>query len=336
MYCFFDEIQIIPNWESFIDRLMRSEKCEVYLTGSSAPMRSLHIATQMRGRALSWEVFPFSFSEFLDFREISWRKKSLSSKERLLIQQAFDLFWIRGGFPEVAGLDNAQLRIKIHQEYFQSVLFRDLIERHDVAHPKVLCDLAHRLMDTIASLYSINSLTGYLKSLGHKTSKETISEYIAWLEDAYFFFTVRIFDASLAKSHSNPKKIYCIDSSMATSISSGILVNSGHLLENLVFIAIRRTISDVFYFKTKNGKEVDFIIQKQDRSFILIQVCDSLVDPKTRKRELAALHQAMIELQTAKGFIVTRHESESLIVEGGEISVLPIWRFLLESHSLLT
>jgi len=164
VYFFFDEIQNIPNWESFIDRLMRSEKCEIYLTGSSARMLSQEIATQMRGRALSWEVFPFSFKEFLDLKKVP-RKKALSSKERLLIQQAFDSFWETGGFPEVSGLADSELRIKIHQEYFHTVLFRDLIERHDISHPKSLIDLAHRLIDIVASLYSINSLTGYLKSL---------------------------------------------------------------------------------------------------------------------------------------------------------------------------
>lgn len=335
MYFFFDEVQNIPNWESFIDRLMRSEKCEVYLTGSSARMLSQEIATEMRGRALSWEVFPFSFREFLDLKKVS-RKKALSSKERLLIQQAFDSFWEMGGFPEVAGLADPELRIKIHQEYFHTVLFRDLIERHDISHPKSLIDLAHRLIDTISSLYSINSLTGYLKSLGHRTSKETVSEHIAWLEDAYFLFTVRLFDASFAKSHANAKKIYCIDPAVVRSISSGILINSGHLLENLVFIALRRLTPHVFYFKTKKRKEIDFIIQRQDHSYILIQVCESLIEPKTKKREIDTLTQAMTELQTQKGFIITLNETEDLTLEEGEISILPAWKFSLESDTLLT
>ncbi len=335
VYFFFDEIQNIPNWESFIDRLMRSEKCEIYLTGSSARMLSQEIATQMRGRALSWEVFPFSFKEFLDLKKVP-RKKALSSKERLLIQQAFDSFWETGGFPEVSGLADSELRIKIHQEYFHTVLFRDLIERHDISHPKSLIDLAHRLIDIVASLYSINSLTGYLKSLGHRTSKETVSQHIAWLEDAYFLFTVRLFDASLAKSHANAKKIYCIDSSLVCSISSGILINSGHLLENLVFIALRRLTPHIFYFKTKKGKEVDFIIRRQDHSYILIQVCESLVEPKTKKREIDALTQAMSELQTQKGFIITLNKTEDLTLEEGVISILPAWKFALESDTLLT
>jgi len=223
VYCFFDEIQTFEGWEPFVDRLMRTEQCEIYLTGSSAKMLSREIATQMRGRALSWELFPFSFREFLDYKGLD-SADPLSTKKRLTIQKAFEEYWETGGFPEVAGLKRL-LRIKIHQEYFQAVLFRDLVERHNISHPKALTDLAHRLINNIASLYSINSLTGYLKSLGHKAPKSAVSDYLEWFEDAYFLFTVRIFDASLARSKTNPKKIYCVDHAMVTSVASGVLIN---------------------------------------------------------------------------------------------------------------
>lgn len=328
VYWFFDEIQAIPKWEPFVDRLMRTENAEVYITGSSAQMLSREIATQMRGRALSWEIFPFSFREYLDYKEID-AGKSLSTKKRLLIQKAFEEYWERGGFPEVAGAER-NLRIKTHQEYFHAVLFRDLIERHDVSHPKAVADLAHRLIDNTASLYTVNKLFGYLKSLGHKLPKATVSDYLEWFEDAYFLFTVRVFDASLSRANANPKKIYCIDHSLVTSVGSGILVNAGHLLENLVFVALRRVTSEIAYYKTKSGKEVDFIAQYPDRSRKLIQVCESMGDPNTRKRELDALAEAMRELSQTHGVVVTRGETEELAVDSGTVSVVPAWRFLLE------
>ena len=166
VYCFFDEIQAVAGWEPFVDRLMRTEQCEVYITGSSAQMLSKEIATQMRGRALSWELFPFSFREFLDDKRID-AAGHLSTKKRLLVQKAFEAYRETGGFPEVVGLDR-HLRIRIHQEYFHAILFRDLVERHDISHPRAVMDLAHRLIDNTASLYSVNSLTGHLKSLGHR------------------------------------------------------------------------------------------------------------------------------------------------------------------------
>jgi len=327
IYCFFDEIQVISGWEPFVDRLMRTEKCEVYITGSSAQMLSREIATQMRGRALSWEMFPFSFQEFLAFKSVE-SQGALSTKKRLIVQKAFEAYWEAGGFPEVAGLDRP-LRIKIHQEYFNAMLFRDLVERHDISHPKAVVDLAHWLIDNTASLYSINNLTGYLKALGHKAPKSAVSDYLAWFEDAYVLFTVRIFDASLARANVNPKKIYCIDHALVTSISSGILINNGHLLENMVFTALRRTTPDIFYFKCKSGREVDFIVQGPGRSRMLIQVCESLADAQTRKREVTALSEAMAELKMASGTIVTRSEDEQIQIESGKIDVVPAWRFLL-------
>ena len=327
VYCFFDEIQVVPGWEPFVDRLMRTEKCEVYLTGSSAQMLSREIATQMRGRALSWEMFPFSFREFLDYKGIE-SDGPLSTRKRLTIQKAFAEYWETGGFPEVAGLDG-RLRIKTHQEYWGAMLFRDLVERHDISHPKAVTDLAHWLVDNTGSLYSVNNLTGYLKSLGHKAPKSAVSDYLEWFEDAYVLFTVRIFDASLARANTNPKKIYCVDHALVTSIGSGILVNSGHLLENLVFTALRRVTPHISYFKTRAGREVDFIARRQDRSRLLVQVCESLADSQTRKRETTALAEAMAELKLAAGTIVTRGEEEQIQIESGTIDVVPVWRFLL-------
>lgn len=330
VYCFFDEIQVVSGWEPFVDRLMRTEKCEVYITGSSAQMLSREIATQMRGRALSWEMFPFSFREFLDYKDIE-SYGPLSTKKRLTIQKAFKEYWETGGFPEVAGLDRI-LRIKTHQEYWGAMLFRDLIERHDIPHPKALTDLAYWLVDNTGSLYSINNLTDYLKSLGHKAPKSAVSSYLEWFEDAYVLFTVRIFDASLARVNTNPKKIYCVDHSLVTSISSGIMVNSGHLLENLVFTALRRNTPDIFYYKTKAGREVDFIIGRQGPPRMLVQVCESMADRQTRKRETAALAEAMTELKLSQGIIVTRNEEEQIRTGSGMIDVVPAWRFLLSSH----
>lgn len=328
VYCFFDEIQVVSGWEPFVDRLMRSEQCAVYLTGSSAQMLSREIATQMRGRALSWEIFPFSFREFLDSKGVA-SAGPFSAKNRLLVQQAFAHYWQTGGFPEVAGLERT-LRIRIHQEYFNAMLFRDLVERHDIAHPRAVSDLAHWLADNTAALYSVNRLTGYLQSLGHKAPKAAVADYLRWFEDAYIFFSVRIFDASLARANTNPKKVYCIDHALVTSVSTGILVNSGHLLENLVFTALRRITPEIFYYRSKGGREVDFVIRSSDRSQRLIQVCESLAEPTTRKREIAALSEAMAELNLPLGTIVTREEEEEIAVAAGTIRVVPAWRFLLE------
>lgn len=207
-------------------------------------------------------------------------------------------------------------------------MFRDLIERHDVSHPKALTDLAHWLVDNTASLYSVNSLTEYLKSLGHKAPAFAVADYLGWFEDAYFLFTVRIFDASLARSNTNPKKIYCIDHALVTSVSSGLLVNSGHLLEDLIFTALRRVHPEIYYSKTKSGREVDFIILLQCRTPMLMQVSESLAEPQTSERKTVALNEAMAELSLKTGTIVTRNENERIDTDA--IMVVPAWRFLLD------
>lgn len=328
VYFFFDEIQAVPDWELFIERLMRTEMCEVHITGSSARMLSRDIATQMRGRSVSWEMFPFSFREFLDASGVDVREP-LTSKKRIHIQNSFEDYWRNGGFPELIGVSDA-LKVKIHQEYFQSILYRDLVERHDIAHPKALRDLALQLIDNAGSLYSINRLFGFLKSLGHKLQKSAVGQYIEWLEDSYFLFSVRLFDASRSRSNVNPKKIYCIDHAMVTSISSGILVNSGHLLENLVFSALRRKTADIFYYRTATGKEVDFIVLIGRTEKQLLQVCETMLEEKTRKREIAALLEAMSEQRLPEGRIITRNQSETIEIQGRIIRVVPAWQFLLE------
>ena len=327
VYFFLDEIQMVSGWEGFVDRLLRTELCEVYLTGSSARLLSREIATQMRGRGVSWELFPFSFREFLDFKGIP-SQPPFSSRAGLLIRKAFAEFFETGGFPEVLPLERP-LRLKIHQEYFHAILFRDIVERHDAPHPQAVRDLAYRLMDNIASLYTLNSLTGYLKERGHKAPKASVAEYLEWFDDAYFLFTVRLFDASASRSNANPKKIYCVDHALVTSVASGILVNSGHLLENLVFSQLRRRYDDIYYYRTRNGREVDFIVLRPDRSRLLVQVCESLADPATRKREVAALREAMAELGPGEATIVTSHEDETIRAGAAVITVAPAWQWLL-------
>jgi len=153
---------------------------------------------------------------------------------------------------------------------------------------------------------------------------------VQWFEDAYFLFTVRIFDPSAARRDTNPKRIYCVDHAMVSSVASGILVNSGHLLESLVFTALRRLHPEIYYYKTRSGREVDFLVPIRRRPRLLIQVCESLAAPQTRKRETAALSEAMAELGLRTGIIVTRGEKERIAAEAGTIEVIPAWRFLLD------
>jgi predicted AAA+ superfamily ATPase len=332
IYCFFDEIQMVPQWELFIERMLRTEICEVYLSGSSARMLSKEIATQMRGRALSWELFPFSFREFVHCTHPGI-SVPLSTRDRLTAQNEFENFRQKGGFPEVYGAE-PHIRVKIHQEYFNSLLFHDLIERYDIPHPRAVVDLSRKLTENVASLYTVNKLTNFLKTLGHKVPKSSVADYLAWFEDAYFLFTVRLYDASFARSNSNPKKIYCIDHAMVNSVTSGIMVNSGHLLENMVFMELRRFFTEIYYYRTAKNQEVDFMVIAPTREKLLFQVCESIKNEITRTRELAAIQQAMTEQQVSKSFLITLSEEKEVKLQEGTVTIIPAWRFFLEKSAL--
>lgn len=329
VHCFLDEVQMAPGWEAFADRLQRSEHMSVYATGSSARLLAREVGTAMRGRSLAWELFPFSFAEFLDARGIA--RDLRGQQARLRVRKGFGEYWERGGFPEVLHVE-PRVRVMIHQEYFKTMVFRDVVERYDALHPRAVRDMAYRLLNAAASMYTVNSLTGYLKSLGHKVSKAFVGDVLEWLEDAYALFTVRLFDASLSRQHANPKKIYAIDHALVRSTSSGVLVNSGHLLENLVFIDARRRGREVHYYRTASGREVDFAWRDEDGVLQMVQVAERAPEGSdTRERELAALREAMREHPKSSAFLVTRGDEEGLLkTPEGSIAVVPIWRYLVE------
>jgi len=326
IYCFFDEIQEAENWEPFVDRMLRAEKCDIFISGSSAKMLSKELATQMRGRSISWELFPFSFKEYADYKKIDYKR--LTSKKRLLLKKCFSEYLEKGGFPEIRNV-STKVRIKIHQEYYKTILHRDVIERYNALHPQAVIRAGYRLISTAGSLYSINRITSYLKSMGYKTSKGFVSSCIDWFEDAYFLFSVKIFSQSASIQNVNAKKIYCIDHSLITSVTPGFSQNIGHLLENIVFLHLRRQAENLFYYRTSKGKEIDFVwLDVQDTKH-LVQVCSSLNETSTRKREIPSLFQAMDELNLKESIIISLEEDDFIEKEGKKISVIPAWKYLI-------
>ena len=332
VHCFFDEVQSLPYWQLFIDRLTRTEKCEITVAGSLLPAPEEDTASPLTGRIVSWEIFPLSFREFLDGRSIE-SDGPLSTKQRLTIQKAFEDYWQIGGFPGVNRLDQLQ-RVEAHQANWEAIL-ASITGHHNTSHPRAVIDLAHWLVDNTGSFYSVSHLTNYLKSLGHRVRKSSVVDWCAAFEDAGLLFSVNIFSSSPTRISVNPRKVYCIDHALAASISSGILTNLDSLLENLVFTALRRVTPEIFYFKTKTGREVDLVallpsVPGQERIIMLIQVCASLADPRVKQSEVRSLSEAMVELAVAEGTIVTWGTDETIPVGFGIIQVVPVWRFLLE------
>ncbi len=198
-----------------------------------------------------------------------------------------------------------------------------------------MIDLAHWQVDNTGSFYAVSHLTDYLKSLGHRVRKSSVVDWLVAFEDAGLLFSVNIFSSSPTRISVNPRKVYCIDHALAASVSSGILTNRDSLLENLVFTALRRVTPEIFYYRTKTGREVDLVAllpsaPGQGRAVMLVQVCASLADPRVKQSEVRSLSEAMVELAVAEGTIVTWRTDETIPVGFGTINVVPVWRFLLD------
>ncbi|MFU8832217.1 MAG: ATP-binding protein [Wenzhouxiangella sp.] len=332
VHCCFDEVQAVPYWQLFIDRLTRTEKCEITVAGSLLPSPEEDNASPLSGRIVSWEIFPLSFREFLDGKDIE-SDGPLSTKQRLTTQKAFDDYWQVGGFPGVNRLDQRQ-RIEAHQANWNTIL-ASIIGHYNISHPRAVIDLAHWLVDNTGSFYSVSHLTDYLKSLGYRIRKSSVVDWLVAFEDAGLLFSVNIFSSSPTRLSVNPRKIYCIDHALVTSVSSGILTNRDSLLENLMFTALRRVTPEIFYYRTKTGREVDLVAllptaPNDERTILLVQVCTSLADPRVKQSEVRSLSEAMVELAVAEGTIVTWRTDETIPVGFGTIQVVPVWRFLLE------
>lgn len=254
IHCFFDEVQALPHWQLFIDRLTRRENCEVSVPGSLLPAPEEETTSPLIGLIIVWEIFPLSFREFLDGKDIE-NDGPLSTKQRLTIQKAFEEFWQVGGFPGVVRLDDRH-RIEAHLANWNTVL-ASIIGLHNISHPRAVIDLAHWLVDNTGSYYAVSHLADYLKSLGHRVRKSSVVDWLAGFEDAGLLFGVNIFSNSPTRISVNPRKVYCIDHALITSVSSGIPTNRDSLLENLVFTALRRVTQEIFYHKTKTGRELN-------------------------------------------------------------------------------
>lgn len=328
LWLFLDEIQVIPDWALFVSRMLRRVQTRIFLSGSSAKMLSKEIATQMRGRSVSIEVFPFSFEEYLHFHAIPISASLPEDRAKLIA--ALRRYLFEGAFPETFKKPPV-LQRQILQEYYDVMLFRDVIERNSARSPNTVRAVLRILVNQISNFYTINKLCAKLKSLGNSAQKETISEYISWFEDSFLLYSVPIFSPSQTKQLVNPRKLYCVDNGLLRTVSFSLEDNRGVLLENAVFVHLRRKAKEIFYYKTRKGYELDFVVVGEKKELRLIQVSENLREQKVRAREIRALSSAMQELDTRQGLIVTLDDPpEEIKVESGTISIKPLWRFLLE------
>lgn len=287
-YLFFDEIQNVKGWEKTVRRLQDTKKVRLYITGSSAKLLSKEIATELRGRSISTEIWPLDFEEYPEFESFP-AKMGKAAKDRYLF--SFFKYLKTGGFPEIVGVDKS-IAVHILQEYVEVVLFRDVMERWELANLPLLRELIKRLLSMPGRLLSINKLYNEFRGLGYSLSKNTLYEYVAHIEDAYLIFTVPLYSKSIKKRTVNPKKVYAIDTGLLNSVNLFTNEDRGQLFENIVFLALRRRGYKIFYYLTEERYEIDFLAENAQGEKLLVQACLDLNDLETLKRETRSLELA--------------------------------------------
>lgn len=324
LFFYFDEIQVVTGWEKFIRRLIDAHSFDLYLSGSSAKLLSKEIATELRGRSLTLEVFPLTFPEYLRFYHVKINPHRLTTKERSLVVHHVRNYLRWGGFPETLGSSEWVHRETL-QNYVNIVIYRDIVERHKISSVTVLEKWITHCLQNVAAPLSINKAYHHFKSLGLQVSKNSLYEWLEFIEDAYCLFGVKCYNLSERKSSLKPKKIYPVDVGLVSAYAVHPEMKIGASLESAVFRTLRESCDQIHYYSTEHGWEVDFLTQTLEGKMSLIQVCLSLKEEETRQREIRALKQAMKELQLEESLIVTLDEEEDL----GPIQVVPIWKFLL-------
>lgn len=327
-YYFFDEIQYVSDWERFVRRLLDRRDVRIFLSGSSSKLLSSEVATSMRGRAVETHIHPYSFAEFLTARSIPKPKdvNKTGRQERTLIEHALLDYLREGGFPAAQGLPEREWR-QILQGYVNTVVLRDIVERHALTGITVLRYLTRRLMSASASHFSISKFYNELKSQGMKCGKDTLHEYLQHLEDAFLFSAMFLDTPSERRRMVNPRKIFAADPGLVWAcVPPGGNWGMGHALENAVYIELLRRGYAPNYGITANGHEIDFVVKAMNSPPLAIQICADASDPTTMARETRALADTNPHTEL---LLITSFSEAQIKKDGRSIRIIPAWKWLL-------
>lgn len=316
---YFDEIQNISGWELFVRRL-HDYGNKVFITGSNATMLSRELGTHLTGRFLRYELYPFSFSEFLIFKGKKITTEDYYQTEKKSeLQALFTEFFTAGGFPAyLKNRNDSYLK-----SLYETIIYRDVMVRNKLTSEKEMLELVYFLASNVTKLTSYNNLA---KTLGVKNAS-TVKNYLQYIQNTYLIFQVSKFDYSVKKQIQNLRKVYFIDQALISRLGFLFSSEKGRLLENLVFIELQRRGLEVFYYSGKN--ECDFLVRKGTKITHAIQVCYSFESPETKQREITGLTEAIKEYNLEKGLILTNDFSENISLNSSVIEIMPVWKWVL-------
>ncbi|MFH0960238.1 MAG: ATP-binding protein [Pseudomonadota bacterium] len=322
-YLLFDEIQNLKDWELFLNRLQRNG-FRIVITGSNAHLLSRELSTHLTGRFLQFQILPFSFKEFLHAKSFQI-DDTLELKERQgSLLGYLDKYINIGGFPEIVA-KHVEPRSYL-PTLFESILFKDIAKRYNVRYSKKLYDLGYYLITNHSCEFTYTRL----KKILDFRSVHTVENYVKYISEAFIVFVVDRFSFKLAEQIKSPKKVYSYDTGMAKSVRFAVTPDTGKFIENIVAIELLRRDIEPYSYRTRNGKEIDFVIKKGSDINQLIQVSYDISEYATKKRELNALVKAGQELRCDNLTVITWDHCGEHLIDEQKVSFLPLWRWLLE------
>lgn len=329
-----DEVQNVPVWEKWVRTLIeKKEKAKIIVTGSSSKLLFSSLATTLTGRTLTLEVFPLSFKEFLLVKGYKITKKYELVARKREWEKLFLEYVTYGGLPQVVLEKDASLKIQLLKEIFEGIIYRDIIARHNIKDVSLVKTVTEISVNNFSSLGSATRIRNIVVGLvGRKVSPNLVLEILSYTEEAFLLFQVPIFSYKVREQKLYPKKFYCIDSGIINAVTVRFSENMGRLYENIVAISLWRQKGkeNIFYWKSGQQEEVDFVIKEGLKIKELIQVCYELSDRKTKKREISALLKAANELGCRQLMVLTRDHQKEEKIGSYKIIYKPLWKWLLE------
>ena len=321
-YLLLDEVQNLEGWDLWVSELYRIGK-NLVITGSNAKMLSSEMATVLTGKYLQVEMLPFSLEEFFDWNKLELH--NLKPEQDAECKVLTDDYMRNGGYPEVVA--SRQLVRSYLDTLFDSIVWKDVAKRHNVRNITDLNNLAMYLVSNFCNPLSANELS---EELGF-SSVNTTKKFMDYLHEPYLFYYLSRYNNKLKLMKKAPRKVYVVDNGFVAAKAFSLSENLGRLLENQVFIELIRqgydTEKTMFYYRSRNDKEVDFVLRKETRVERLVQVCYDLSSPKTEKREVDSIVECAGELKCSNLTIVTKEDERTIKKDGYTIKVLPISKF---------
>jgi predicted AAA+ superfamily ATPase len=325
-YLIFDEIQNIPNWELFINRLRRTKK--IIITGSNANLLSGELATHLTGRHLEAVLYPFSFREYLKVRKMEIAKEDFYSTKKISqIKKQLQKYLADGGFPETFLFGPAMV-----SKIYDDVITKDILLHYGVKNKKAFRELANYIVSNFGKDLNYRKL-GTVFAI---KNVHTVKNYVEYLRTSFLIFVLEKFSYKLKQQYITSKKVYGVDTGLVNSVAFQVSENSGRLMENAVMIDLMRRknyfkeFTEVYYWRDYTGKEVDFVLKRGTKIVELIQVCQNLTNIETKEREIRSLFLASEELNCNTLIIITADEDKVEKIEGKKIQFIPLWKWLLQ------